>query len=238
MWKSSFFNLIGMIIPSAIAIPAMAIMARILGVEKFGLFMLAFSLLGYASIFDAGLTRSVVRLVANSDDNQETKKIIGTASFAVLFLSFIAVFIFFIFSDNIVSLLNVAIISHDDAKIAFKLLAFVIPVYLLSSIWFAYLEGKQRFLTLNVYKIITGSMISLFPVLSTYHGKSLFYSVLGLLIARILTMFLAFHSCVKGMKGYFFIFSIDMLKKLISFGGWITISNIISPLMVYADRFF
>jgi len=59
MWKGTFLNLIGLVIPSVIAIPAMAVMARMLGVEKFGLFMLAFSLLGYASIFDGGLTRAL-----------------------------------------------------------------------------------------------------------------------------------------------------------------------------------
>lgn len=34
-----------------------------------------------------------------------------------------------------------------------------------------------------------------------------------------------------------FSFDINTLKRLISFGGWITVSNIISPIMAYFDRF-
>ena len=91
MLKSTFLNLLGLIIPSAIAIPAMAMMARMLGVEKFGLFMLAFSLLGYASIFDGGLTRSVIRAIASHDnDNKKNKSVMGTATIIVMCLSAIA----------------------------------------------------------------------------------------------------------------------------------------------------
>lgn len=38
--------------------------ARSLGLEKFGLFTLAYALVGYAGIFDMGLSRAVIRAIA------------------------------------------------------------------------------------------------------------------------------------------------------------------------------
>lgn len=151
MWKGTFLNLIGLVIPSVIAIPAMAVMARMLGVEKFGLFMLAFSLLGYASIFDGGLTRSVIRAIAGHDnDNEKNKSVMGTATIIVMSLSVIAAVLVAIFSSGIVKFLNVTEASSMDAYHSFQLLSIVIPVYLVSVVWFAYLEGRQLFFSLNI----------------------------------------------------------------------------------------
>lgn len=43
---------------------AFGLIARKIGVELFGLYTLAMIFIGYASIFDAGLTRAVVREIA------------------------------------------------------------------------------------------------------------------------------------------------------------------------------
>lgn len=69
LWKDTLWNLLGLLVPTLVAMPAMAIMARLLGVERFGLFMLAFALLGYASIFDGGITRAIIRSVALNRGN-------------------------------------------------------------------------------------------------------------------------------------------------------------------------
>uniref|UniRef100_UPI00124F8D50 oligosaccharide flippase family protein n=1 Tax=Acinetobacter ursingii TaxID=108980 RepID=UPI00124F8D50 len=59
--KNSVYNIAGFIVPTLVAIPTLGILARQLGVEKFGLFTLAFAVVGYASIFDGGVTRAVIR---------------------------------------------------------------------------------------------------------------------------------------------------------------------------------
>ncbi len=61
MIKNSTWNILGVVIPSAIALPTMGVLSRLLGVEQFGLFTLAFAIVGYATLFDAGLSRAVIR---------------------------------------------------------------------------------------------------------------------------------------------------------------------------------
>ena len=84
MLKNSTWNILGVVIPSLIALPTMGVLSRKLGIEQFGLFTLAFAIVGYATIFDAGLTRAVIRAVAMHHGNVEkNKSVIATATYAV-----------------------------------------------------------------------------------------------------------------------------------------------------------
>ena len=69
--KNSFFNIAGYIIPGILSIPILGYMARELGIEEFGLFTIILALVGYASIFDVGITRSVIREIAIFKNNEE-----------------------------------------------------------------------------------------------------------------------------------------------------------------------
>ena len=69
--KNSFFNIAGYIIPGILSIPILGYMARELGIEEFGLFTIILALVGYASIFDVGITRSVIREIAIFKNNEK-----------------------------------------------------------------------------------------------------------------------------------------------------------------------
>ena len=228
----------GLVVPSLIALPALALMARMLGVEKFGIFMLAFSVLGYASVFDGGITRAVIRSVAINNGNVEKDRVImGTATWTILALSSIASILLYGFAKIIVTWLNVSNEVTDDAIQAFKYLSLVVPAALLAMVWFSYPEGRQQFAKLNIYKTISGSLVAVSPVLALYWEPTLSAAILGLLLARVLSLGLAYLVCRTDLGRTFFSFHLKTLKELFSFGGWITVSNIISPIMVYADRF-
>lgn len=228
----------GMVIPTLVALPAMAIMARQLEVERFGLFMLAFSLLGYASIFDGGITRAVIRQIAsNNGDTTQDKIVMGTATWAVAALSFVAMLLVYFGGERIIVWLNVSDSISEDALNAFEYLSFIIPVSLMGMVWFSFLEGRQQFVRLNVYKTLSGVLVSLLPAAALFLESSLRATIVGLLLGRLITLLLAWHACRFTLGANFFCFDNKVLRELFSFGGWVTLSNIISPLMSYADRF-
>lgn len=238
IYKNTLINILGLAIPSLVAFPAMGYMGRALGVEKFGLYMLAFSLVGYAGIFDLGLTRAVIRAIAiNDDDKKKNRAVIGTASWTVVALSLVAGGLIYIYSGYLAQILKVSEGSHSDAIRSFHILAFVIPPFLLGLVWFSYPEGSQDFITLNICKSISGVFISIIPVCIIIYKPSLESAVLGLLLARLLALLIAYIPCKQGLGRGFFRYEWRVLKELFSFGGWVTISNIISPIMVYSDRF-
>jgi len=104
--KNSIYNIAGFAIPTIIAIPALGVLARQLGLENFGLFTLAFAVVGYASIFDGGLTRAVIREIAIfRDDLEKQKQIFSTASIVVLILGLIASCFLYFGATSLIKLL-------------------------------------------------------------------------------------------------------------------------------------
>ncbi|HCY3363984.1 TPA: O142 family O-antigen flippase, partial [Escherichia coli] len=87
------------------------------------------------------------------------------------------------------------------------------------------------------YKSITGSLISLLPVICIFISPSIEYAIIGLVVSRLVCMLFAFFLCKRIIVESYFEFSKLTLKRMLMFGGWITVSNIISPLMAYFDRF-
>lgn len=73
LFKNTLWNISGYIVPSLIAIPSLGILARTLGTTQFGIFTLSLAIVGYASIFDAGLTRAIVREISVNRYNEVEK---------------------------------------------------------------------------------------------------------------------------------------------------------------------
>lgn len=237
MYKNTLLNVLGMLVPGIILIPIMAYLSRMLDVELFGIYMLVLSILGYGSLFDAGITRAVIRKIAISKNIDTDRTVMGTAIIAVSILSFLAMMMFYYFSSSITILLNVSSDVFNDVKISIELLSITMPFFLVGTVSFSYIEGKQYFLELNKNKITTGVILVIMPAFFVYFNQSLVSAILGLLFARILVAFIAFHSCNKYLGKNWLRFNLSTFKSLVMFGGWITVSNIVSPVMSYFDRF-
>ncbi|UTM03733.1 flippase [Alcaligenes sp. NLF5-7] len=238
--RNSVWNLLGFILPALAIIPAFGVIARLLDIEQFGIFTLCFAVMGYASVFDVGMARAVIRSVAmKQGDEPEVKRIISTASAVVLILSLVTGFFFYIYSGSLVRILSVSTEYMREAQESFELLALAMPAFLLSTVWFAYLEGSQRFYKLNVLKSIYGLLMAVMPLGAVVYQPSLVSSIAGLVLARYLTLVIAyFWSLPRLTLTKLFKFYTGTFKELLGFGGWITVSNLISPIMVYFDRFF
>jgi len=236
--KHSIYNLAGFVIPTLVAIPSLGILARTLGTESFGLFTLAFAVVGYASIFDAGLTRAVIREISIfREDLQERKNIISTATITVAILGLFAAILIFLSVGKIAGFLNVSNDLTSNFEKSFKLLSIAVPVFLVNQIWLASLEGMERFANINIQRTITSSALAILPAIFAYYNHTLYSAILGLVIGRIASLTISFFFAQKFIVSAGIRFNYKTLRRLIMFGGWITISNIISPIMVYFDRF-
>lgn len=234
--KNSFFNIAGYLIPGLLSVPILGYMARELGIEEFGLFTLILSIVGYASIFDIGITRSVIREIAIYKHNkQEIIKILSTSTLIILLLGVLAAFLIIMFNTQITNLLKVSTNIKEEFNRCLIIMSLSIPSFLVTQVWCSLLEGKEEFLKLNIYKSISSTLVILLPAIGLFWGHSLTYVIIGLLISRFISMFLIFQFC----KGYRFVIKFDKLvfSRLITFGGWIAVSNIVSPIMSYFDRF-
>jgi len=240
--KNTLINFIGRILPLIVGVVAIPFIVQGLGTERFGLLSLSWIVLGYFTVFDLGLGRATTRYVAKALGKGETHTIphiAWTAFILQLALGIIGSIITFIFTPLLVTkILNISPELLLEARKSFYILAFSVPVVLISTSFSGILEASQRFDLINIVKVPVGIMTFLLPVIGFSLHLQLPGIILLILIARIcalITLMLFAFKFVPHIKK--FSASMKYFKKLLGFGSWVTVSNIIGPLLQYLDRF-
>lgn len=100
-----------------------------------------------------------------------------------------------------------------------------------------YLEGVEDFYSFNKYRALSGTLTYLLPVAFLLFEKTFSSLIYGLLFARAGSCFLIALIVSRRCSVWTWRWDVKVFKTLISFGGWLTITNIISPVMVYMDKF-
>ena len=92
----------------------------------------------------------------------------------------------------------------------------------------------------NYVKVPTNTLMFLLPAVGLFFGLSLPGIIWLLVIARIAATVAYFVACLRyfpALRGHYLPHR-SFVRPLLAFGGWVTVSNFIAPLLAYVDRFF
>ena len=241
--RNVLWNLLGTGSPLLVALFAIPILIEGLGTERFGVLMLAWMVVGYFSLFDLGLGRAVTKLVAEKlgkGQSGEVPELIWTAMTLMAVLGVLGAVIIAALSPWLVgSVLKIPLELQPETLTAFYILAASIPIVISTTGLRGILEAHQRFGLVNVVRIPLGVVTFLGPVAVLPFSNSLVPVVLVLVVARLVSWCAYVILCLWVDPALRSSGSVHraMIRPLISFGGWMTVSNIVGPLMVYMDRF-
>ena len=239
--NSLIWNFSGQILPLLAALICIPILVEQLGNERFGFLAIAWVVIGYFSLFDFGLGRAITFIVAmRSAEKQDSNKIVNTALKFLFYISLCVLLLFILASDLIVqNILTVSVDLKDEASSAIKVLSLGLPFVILSIGLRGILEAHQLFKRISFVTIPSGILLFVFPAILSYFTCSLVIIFGSLVFVRVV-QFLLFLFVVNLIAKIRFFEDIDKreLKLLLSFGGWMTVTNIVSPIMVNMDRFF
>ncbi len=247
--KNSFFakyaiiNLIGQALIVITGIVAIPILVEGLGTERFGILTLAWAVTGYFSIFDLGIGRAMTKIISERLGKGELNEIpcvVWTGILFMLVIGLIGTLILYILSPIIVKdALNVPIDLQGETISTFFLLAFSIPIVVTATSLRGILEAYQRFDLMNLVRIPLGILTFISPLIVLQFSNNIILIVASLVLIRVLEWVINFILCSNIISLLYkkIIVKIELLKQLVSFGGWITVSNVAGPLIVYMDRF-
>ncbi|MEG4931451.1 flippase [Microcoleus sp. F10-B2] len=240
--KNSAYNLLGLGLPLLIALVTIPILIHELGSAKFGILTLIWAIVSYFGVFDLGLGRAVTqRLSAAISDNEQHlfAKIIGTA-FALM----AALGVFALIALMAVGKFYTNQIAKDidlgEVQLAIYYMALGMPAVILTSCYRGVLEAAERFDIVNMIRFPMGIFTFAGPVLAIYLWSSRLDIIAGTLVAgRIaaLVVHARFALVSLGLAQRELKFDRAMVRPLIAYGGWLTVTNIASPVMTYLDRF-
>jgi O-antigen/teichoic acid export membrane protein len=241
--RNAIWNLIGSGAPMLVAVFCIPILIRGLGKERFGVLTLAWALIGYASLFDLGLGRALTQLVAKklgAGEDREVPTLVWTSLLLMLLLGAVGAAVVGLLSPWLVHrALNVPGALQRETLQSFFLLGLSIPVVISTAGLRGLLEAHQRFGLINALRIPMGVFTFAGPLLVLPFSKSLF-PVVGILVAGRLVGWAA-HLLVcfrvAPELAHRIAWQRAAVRPLLHFGSWMTVSNVVGPLMVTLDRF-
>jgi O-antigen/teichoic acid export membrane protein len=240
--RNTLWSLLGQGAPLLAALVTIPVLVRNLGTERFGILTLIWMVIGYFSVFDLGLGRALTKLVAGklgAGKMPEIPALVWTGLYLVSGLGALGTIVLLAAAPPLVKhVLKIPEALRDESITAFWILAFSIPFVVCSVALCGVLEANQRFKWVNAIRLPLGLATFAGPLLILPFSDSL-VPITGLLFG--------FRAAALCAYGWMCLRMMPALRRrtpvarseavlLLGFGGWMTVSNLVGPMMMYMDR--
>jgi O-antigen/teichoic acid export membrane protein len=237
--RNTVLNLAGQFLPLLIALAALPPLMHGLGNERFGVLGVSWMLLAYFAEFGFGRssTRFVAEILGGGDRGRLRSVVWGTAAMQAVF-GVLAGALLFLGAEPLARLFGIASALAPQAVTAFRVIALSLPLVLAAAAFRGVLEGAQRFDLVNAVRVPAISTLFLLPLLGLWLGWDLPGMMALILTSRVLLLVATFVLAAREIPELRrFEIRRQELGSVAAFGGWLTVSGTISPVLVYGDRF-
>ncbi len=240
--NNTLINLLGQAVPLLVAVFAIPPLVHGLGTARFGLLTIAWVVIGYFGLFDLGLGRALTQLVAEKhrQHSEETPALVWTSLASLVVLGLVGLVVMVALAPLLATrFLNVPHDLRSEAVLTFYVLALSIPFVVTTSGLRGVLEALQRFDLINLIRVPTGLFVFVGPLLVLPFTHNLAVITAVLLVNRIVGWALHLVMCFRVLPElrYKRSFERSVLGQVVRFGSWMTVTNVVGPLMVTLDRF-
>lgn len=243
--RNTILNGAGQTIPMVFGLFAIPLLVKGLGPERFGILTLIWIMIGYFSFLDFGIDKALTQIVAKKlgiGEDNTVPAIICTGLTTMLVLSIIGTVITLAFSKLLIySIFKVPAGLQKETLYSFYLIAFSIPAIVVSVGLSGALAAKQHFGLINAVRIPFGAYTFLGPLFIVSFSRNLIWLTLALLLGRVVTLGAYLFFCLRvfpALRRRWVSVNKTYARQLLSYGSWMTVTNIVSPIMVNMDRFF
>jgi O-antigen/teichoic acid export membrane protein len=242
--RSTLWSLLGIVIPAVAALVAIPPIVHGFGDERFGVLALAWVVIGYFSFFDLGLGRAITRKVAEllaGGEHDGLRQAIWTSWYMMLGLGVIgAALAAALVPIVVMHAVPVSSALRAETLTSFYLLALGVPAVVLTAGVRGVLEATQRFDLVNAVRVPMGLLTFGVPLATLQFTPELPPAILGLVVVRLATLLAYAILCLRTIPGLGRADGVSraVSRELLASGSWMTVSNVISPIMVTFDRFF
>ena len=220
---------------------AMPKLVHYLGETSFGLFSLAWVIIGYLAFLDIGVNRAATKFISEhlaGQDHDSARQIVRTALIANLSMGLLGGLAVGVSSPYLVHIFKISGNLAQDARLTFYAVGIAVPVLLVQGIFRAVLSSYQRFGWMNAVDALTMTAQWGVAALLAWRGHGVALVVASTVIARILSAIVFGGLVVKLLPDLqvFRLHGFHGLARLLHFGGWVSVTQVVSPLLTYADR--
>jgi O-antigen/teichoic acid export membrane protein len=240
--NSILWNVFGTGLPLLAALVAVPPLIEVLGTVRFGVLSVAWVLVGYFSFFDFGLGRAMTQLIAlklGQGEEEDLPSVVRGGMAAMVLLGLAGGAAVAAIAPWIVQgRLAIPAELQKETLSAFFVLASSVPLVIIGSGLRGILEGLQRFDIVNMVRGPVGAITYLGPLVALQFSDTLPPVVATLLAGRLLFCIAYGWLCMRSYPALLRRPSrrVSHIRELLTFGGWMTLSNIAGPLLLHLGR--
>lgn len=241
--RQSLLNFVGLTLPILLALVSIPYTIRGLGTERFGILTVAWTTVGYFSLFDLGLAAALTKIVAEklaAGEADEIPSVAWTGEILMILLGLFGGLVLALITPLLTyRVLNIPPAFEREGLYSLYLIAFSIPWVIGTAGLRGLLEAHQRFGAVNALRVPMGALTYLAPLVVLPFSNSLVPVVSALVLGRVAAWVGHLLVCFREIPSLAGrpVLRRDLFGMLAHYGGWVTASNISSTLMTYLDRF-
>lgn len=235
------FSLAGAIVPALVALLAIPGLVHALGAELFGLLSFVWIVFGTFAVLDFGTGRATTKFVAELLSHERSEAIPGlfwTAAAINLSIGLLCgVILFWLAPWLSAHVVKVPTSLQPTAITALRITAVALPAIVVGGVFRSALEGLQRFDLSNAVQLPVSALNYLAPLAVARAGGTLPWVVAAICVTRVSAVPPLLMLCRRQlpMLGRPRV-ERRQLRQLLHFGSWLTVSNLVGPLLLSLDR--
>lgn len=242
-FRQTIMTLLSQGVPMILGIVLIPVLLKEMGAQRFGFLSVVWSLLGYFGFLDLGISRTITKMIAEEGTlelSQQNHYFVQVGSKLVFWMSVVGAAIASILVLlNFKQLFRVDEILIQELKWSGILIMIAIPMVVMTAYYRGVLEGCFRFTESNWIQVMGGLLLFVGPWVFWKVSPNMISVCIGVLISRIIVYLLALR--FSNNVGNYFIRTPKNpfwteARRLLVHGGWITVGNILAPVMANLDR--
>lgn len=236
--RNALINLIGSGLQIVVLLVTTPLYIHRIGTDRYGILALVWVLLGYFGLFDMGLGAATTTFVARLRGAARRSSLFWTALTINLGMGCIGA-IAMLAASAAFAFVKMPPGLRPELHGSFGWLALAVMVAVLSSVIAGSVTGRERFVTYGACQLAGMIGFTVAPLIAAFEfGPDLRLlipvAVLARTAATVPLAIAAWRFVPLGRPR----FERRWIPWLFRFGGWMTVTNLISPLLIGLDRFF
>ncbi len=239
--RHTLYNLAGSVAPMFVSIVTVPIYLHLVGPTRYGVLSIVWLFLGYFGLFDPGLSRAATYHIARLHDAPAKDRgdvfwtaLVVNAGFGIMG----GLVLYVVARPLFMSAFKMPEAMRGEVLACLPWLAMSIPVSIVSGVLGSVLQAREWFGVSNAINVFNMFLTQLVPLgVAYWHGPDLAWLIPAILFVRAagsLPMLVAVARALPlGAGGRF---KKSLLRELFSYGGWISVSNLLAPILTTVDR--
>ena len=239
--RNSIYNLAGALTPLAVTLLTVPLYLAAIGEARYGLLALVWLILGYFGYFDLGLSTATTNALARSESEPPAVRAqIFFTSFLTQSALGIAIAVTLLLAAPwlLTHAIDLPPALRSELLAVLPWLAVAIPIVTIGGVVTGVLTATEEFGRINLISILGTVLFQSVPLAAAYlYGPELQSIIPAAIMARAIPVILMGILAARRIDLRLARFDPARLRTLLTYGGWIMVTNFAGPILTSADQF-